>query len=519
MAVKRGDDMQEFSGDRFFQEKETHLSDYLRLLFKRRLLIILVFILSVLVSAFHVSSLVPIYESSARLLVEKQVSSSPITGQRMDYESYYTQFMSYNTSIEMIQSTEVLKEVVAALGLDTKEIRQVEEELEISFIREWWAKSKANIKLLLRSFLPAKEKTAEPLLHEIQENRQRQSLVNMVRGKIKIEKVPDTWLLNISVRDKNPEMAADIANTLARKYMEFNLSNKVESSKQTLEWLNNELYDLRKKLEDDEQKFFEYKQENLVFSIEGKQKQAEQRIQEFNTRYLETRNKRLELDAKINELSRNMGNIKSVANVRSLINNPVIESIYARIIDLEIELTRLSKTYGPKHPQIVQANTELAKSRNSLALEITKEVENLKSEREVLSVREKTLETNIAEFEQEALETSSKELQYTILQRNLDTSRNLYDLMVSRVKESNILQTADTGNIRLVETAQVPVSPVFPDKRRTMLIGMLLGLFAGCGLAFFFEYLDRTVRTEEDLHQHFNLPVLSVIPKADRSVS
>jgi capsular polysaccharide biosynthesis protein len=91
--------------------------------------------------------------------------------------------------------------------------------------------------------------------------------------------------------------------------------------------------------------------------------------------------------------------------------------------------------------------------------------------------------------------------------------------MVSRIKESNILQTADTGNIRLVETAQVPVSPVFPDKRRTMLIGMLLGLVAGCGLAFFFEYLDRTVRTEEDVQQHFNLPVLSVIPKADKSVS
>jgi len=511
--------MQEFSGDQFFQEKETHLSDYLRLLLKRKRLIILVFILSVLTTAFHVSSLVPIYETSARLLVERDVPSSPITGQPMNYESYYTQFMSYNTSIEMMQSTEVLKKVVSALNLDNKEIRQVEKELEISFIKEWWTKTKANIKRLLKSFLPEKENTTEPLPPEVRENKERHSLVNMVRSKIKVEKVEDTWLLNISVRDKNPEMAADIANTLARKYMEFNLANKMEASKQTLEWLNNELYELRKKLEDDEQKFFDYKQEHMVFSIEGKQKQAEQKIQEFNTRYLETRNKRLELDAKINELSRNMGNIKSVANVRSLINNPVIENIYARIIDLEIELTRLSKIYGHKHPQIVQANTELAKSRNSLALEITKEVENLKSEREVLYVREKTLQNNIAEFEKEALETSAKELQYTILQRNLDTSRNLYDLMVSRIKESNILQTADTGNIRLVETAQVPVSPVFPDKRRMMFLGMFLGLFAGCGLAFFFEYLDRTVRTEEDIHQHFKLPVLSVIPKADRSIS
>jgi len=214
-----------------------------------------------------------------------------------------------------------------------------------------------------------------------------------------------------------------------------------------------------------------------------------------------------------------MDSIKSVANVRSLINNPVIESIYARIIDLEIELTQLSRVYGPKHPQIVRAETELEKSRSSLALEISKELENLKSEREVLYVREKTLEKNIAEFERDALDTSAKELQYTILQRNVDTSRNLYDLMLSRIKESDILQTANTDHIRLVEKAKTPLNPVYPKKRRSLLLAVVLGLFAGCGLAFFIEYMDRTVRTEEDFRQHFNIPVLSVVPMADRSVS
>jgi uncharacterized protein involved in exopolysaccharide biosynthesis len=334
-----------------------------------------------------------------------------------------------------------------------------------------------------------------------------------------VEQIRDTRLLNISVKDKDPELAAAMANTLAAKFMEFNLANKMDASKQTLAWLNEELYDLRKKLEDDEQKFFDYKQENMVFSIEGKQKLAEQKIQEFNNKYLETRNKRLELDAKINELDKNLGTLKGVANVRSLINNPIIESIYAKVVDLEIELSRLAKIYKGKHPKIVQAQTELEKTRNSLSQEIAKEKENLKSERKVLFAREKTLESTLAEFEKEALDTSSKELKYTILQRNVDTSRNLYDLMVSRIKESNILQTANTSNIRLVETAQTPIGPVSPNKKRNLLLAMVLGVFFGCGLAFFFEYMDQTIRTEEDIQQHFDLPVLSVIPKADKSVS
>lgn len=509
MAVTQGDPMQDTPSESFFQEKEIHLSEYLMVLMKRRTLIILVFILTVLATAFYSFSVAPVYESSARLILDKESSSSPITGERTDYESYHSQTMTFNTSIKMIKSTPVIKAVIEALNLDAED-----KDLEVSFIRQWLSSLKTNITLLIQ-----KDDNQIPLSPEEQQNREMQELIAKVQEKITVEQIRDTRLLNISVKDKDPELAAAMANTLAAKFMEFNLANKMDASKQTLAWLNQELYDLRKKLEDDEQKFFDYKQENMVFSIEGKQKLAEQKIQEFNNKYLETRNKRLELDAKINELDKNLGTLKGVANVRSLINNPIIESIYAKVVDLEIELSRLAKIYKGKHPKIVQTRTELEKTRNSLSQEIAKEKENLKSERKVLYAREKTLESTLAEFEKEALDTSSKELKYTILQRNVDTSRNLYDLMVSRIKESNILQTANTSNIRLVETAQMPIGPVSPNKKRNLLLAMVLGVFFGCGLAFFFEYMDQTIRTEEDIQQHFDLPVLSVIPKADKSVS
>jgi len=512
--------MQEYSGEQHSQEKEIHLSEYLMVLRKRRRLIILAFVLALLAAGFYISLVTPVYQSSAMLILDKERTKSPITGETLDNSGYwYSEQLTFDTSMAMIKTSAVLDEVVAALNLGAKDPEKVKEDLEISFIREWWEKIKANLKRLVKSVLPKKEENTEPLPPAVEADLRDQSLAGMVRSKIKVEPVRDTRLVEIKVRDKDPVMAAAIANTVAEKFMEFILVNRMTASKQNLEWLNKELYDLRKKLEDDEQKFFEYKQKNLVFSIEGKQSQAQQKIQEFNSRYLETRNKRLELDAKINELSRNLGSIKSVASVRSLIDNPVIESIYARIIDLEIEMTQLSKTYGPKHPQIVRAETELAKSRSSLALEITKEVENLKSERSVLFAREQTLQKNIAEFEKDALDTSAKELQYTILQRNVDTNRNLYDLMLSRIKETDILQTASTDHIRMVEKAKIPSGPVSPDKRRALLIAMGLGLMAGCGLAFFIEYMDRTVRTEEDFRQHFNIPVLSVVPKADKSVS
>lgn len=493
-----------------FQEKEIHLSEYFMVLLKRKRLIFLVFILTVSATLFYTFASDPIYQSSAKLIIDRESSSSPITGEKTDFESYHSQTITFNTSIKMIKSTSVIKEVVIALKLDAE---NTDQDLEVSFIKETISQFKANIKLLLKM-----DKKQTFSVEEV-ENRKMQNLIAAVGGKLTVEQVRDTRLLNLSVKDKNPKMAADMANMFAKKYMEFILANKMDSSKQTLEWLNDELYELRKKLEDDEKKFFEYKQQNKVFSIAGKQKLAEQKIQEFNNKYLDARNNRLELDAKINELSKNIQGIKGVANVRSLINNPMIESIYGKIVDLEIELTRLSKIFKSKHPKIIQTKSELDRSEKRLVQEIQKERDNLRSQRKVLYSREKTLEKTIAEFETDALDTSSKELKYTILQRNVNTSQNLYDLMVSRVKESNILQTASSSNIRVVETALIAISPVSPKKKRNLLLGIVLGLFAGAGLAFFFEYLDQTVRTEEDIHTHFNIPVLSVIPLADSSIA
>ncbi len=384
--------MQEPAGESLFQEKEIHLSEYLMVLLKRRTLIILVFVLTVLATGFYSFSVEPVYESTSKLIIDKETSNSPITGERTDYESYHSQTMTFNTSIKMITSTPVIREMIDVLNLDAQD-----KDLEISFIKKWLSQLKTNIKLLL-----AKDENRIPLSPEELKNREMQKLIGTVKEKITVEQVRDTRLLNIAVRDKDPELAAAMADTLVEMFMQFNLGNKMEASRQTLEWLNNELYDLRTKLEEDERKFFEYKQENMVFSIEGKQQQAEHKIQEFNQRYLETRNRRMELDAKINALNQNMGNLKEVANVRSLINNQVIENIYGKIIDLEIELSRLSKIYKAKHPQIVQTQSELQKSRKSLSQEIAKEVENLKSERRVLLAREQALEQNIGEFEAEA---------------------------------------------------------------------------------------------------------------------
>ena len=91
--------------------------------------------------------------------------------------------------------------------------------------------------------------------------------------------------------------------------------------------------------------------------------------------------------------------------------------------------------------------------------------------------------------------------------------------MLTQIKESNILQSSEASNLTIVETADVPEDPVKPNKKRNFLLSIILGLFGGIGLAFFLEYLDQTIRNEEEAEQFLGYPVLAIVPDANISSS
>jgi len=279
--------------------------------------------------------------------------------------------------------------------------------------------------------------------------------------------------------------------------------------------MTDQLYEMKKKLEDAEEAFLAYKQREKLFSMTGKQQAISQKMADFNNAYIKARNRRLQIDARLAEIRRSFTSDADVVYTRFLIQNPLINNLYTQLLDAEVELSRLSKVFKSKHPKIIRVKSTIDKTEKKLKDEVNKEVDNLKSERSVLLSREKVLQKTIAEFENEALATNRKELRYTILERNVQTNQKLYDTLLSKVKESNITGSIDVSNIRIAEEARTPGGPVKPDKKRNLMLGALFGLVTGIVLAFFWEYLDRSLRTEEDVQRYLGIPVLSVIPKAE----
>jgi uncharacterized protein involved in exopolysaccharide biosynthesis len=486
------------------EESGIDLRHYYILLRKHRFLIITCLVLYVAVNLYFTLRMMPIYQSSTTLMFEPPRTTSPFTGEFLDYETYTSQYLTFNTHTRLITNRPVLERVMRELRLDQPENK---DRLSPGPVQAYIAPIKQNIRKLLN--IERRELT--PVERE-------ELIINGLRNKIDIKGIEDTRLMQIIVEDTDPVLARDIANTLARAYIQFNITNSMQASQNSFQTLQDQSYELKKKLEDADRDFLDFKQDEQLFSITGKQEAIAQKISEFNALAVKNRSELQELTARLNELqSLTAGQDLEVVRIRSLLNNPVIDRLNEQLIEAEIELSKLRKVYRDIHPKVVKVLGAIEDTKKEIKNQVDTELANMKNQQSLLLAKEKNLQKNIAELEKESLELGQKEVRYGVLQRNVDTNQRLYDTLMEKLSESDISDTVASDPIRIVEAAQVPLSPVRPDKRRNILISIAVGLLIGIGLAFFVENLDRTIQTEDDVQKYFDLAVLSVVPIASQA--
>ena len=236
------------------KEQSVHLAEYYYILTKHKSLIIASFVITVALTLLFTLLMKPVYMATATIVIEKQQSASPLTGERLDYESYVSQSLTFNTHFKLITSRSVLEQVIKDLKLDDLER---EAELEVSPLKKLLSQFKKNIRLLLgreEKLLSSHEKLSQ--------------LIKKLQAKIDIEEVRDTRLLRVNVEDHDPAMARDIANVLAKAYIDFDINNRMRSSQNTLVWLTDHMYEMKKELEDAEEEFLAYKQRETLISVE-----------------------------------------------------------------------------------------------------------------------------------------------------------------------------------------------------------------------------------------------------------
>ncbi|MFC1823329.1 GumC family protein [Thermodesulfobacteriota bacterium] len=492
------------------REEQIDLRDYLRVIKKRKWTLLAVFFIIVITVTILSFTATPIYEASNRLIIDKENPNVVSIQEVMAVDASGTDY--YQTQYKIIESRTSAREVIKRLKLNESE--------------EFFPKPKddliSNLKHSIRETLAFWLDTLTSLLRtdtrlspeELEEKNPDFELVSGFISRITVKPIRNSRLVDISFQAKNPVLASKIVNTLAQVYIDQNLETKLMAVQDAVRWLNNRIEEERKKVAKAEQALLRYKEKhNIVtdFSSDVENITA-QKLAQINAQLVETESKRVEAETRYKQALALAGSPDMIDSIPEVLNNELIREIKTMEVTLYNRMSEFSKKYGQRHPQMVAIASELKTLQIRKAQEVKRVIGSLNNEYRVALAKENSMKAAFARQKRESLQLNKKAIEYSVLSREAESARQMYELLIKRFKEASITEDMKTGNIRIIDRAEVPRQPVKPRKRLNILLAVILGLVAGTGLAFFFEYLDNTIKIPDDIKRHLNIPYLGPVP-------
>ncbi|MBU1233223.1 MAG: polysaccharide biosynthesis tyrosine autokinase [Proteobacteria bacterium] len=495
------------------QEQEIHLRDYFRVVIKRKMIVVTFLIITFLTVVIGTYTATPYYTAASQVLIEKNFGPSSLDNSRVYWDPDFL-----TTQFELIRSINVSRRVVDKLQLDTKykhyffEPRQ---EGLFTYLSSLKRGIKDFLSGLFVSDTPIEETTipgSDALLTVSAEPMTDADIIAaMIQANLSISPVPNTKTVYIVYSSKHPAMAKLVVNAVVQAYMDEILEIKLATSNYSLQWMTSKADEERKKLESSELALQQYMRENDLVTVENKLAVYPQKLAEFSSQLSKAQTEQKEYEAVYAQIKKSEKDYRDIETIPLFSDNKVLQDLREKIFMAEQKIKDLSKKYGYKHPTMSNAKAEHDQLLNEKKFEIDRIIEATRNAYDLAKSREANLKQLLATTKQEILDINERFMQYSIMKREVDMNRVLYDALTSSIKKAGVTEQSQDVNVWVVKKADLPMAPATPRKKRNLALGLILGIFGGVGLAFFIEYLDNTVKDGKDLERRFGLTVLGSV--------
>lgn len=492
--------------------EDIHLLDYWRILSKRRYVAMTFFAAAVGIAGIYSFVTTPVYEGTAKLLVdlEKNTTMSFAEGgaaylQMKDSDEYY------RTQTEILKSRAFADRVVRKLQLDKNSyFLEKKDRMKNSLL----STLVSGIKGAVIKMFPERTKPINPFSDAAGQQELDPDMTDIILGGMRVEVGKGNNIMKIHYQSENPNVAAIMANGAAGAYIEHNLDIRVKPFRDAVEWLSARLVELRAKVEESEKTLQQYKEGKGIVSFESKENVITQKLAEIVSQLVQVEGKRQEAEIRYNQIKTVIDKPELLATVPDIMNNLVIQGLRNQELESKKQLSELSEKYGPKHPQIVKARSELATVQKNLIIEARKMLNAAKTDYEIAKSREASLKMAMEEQKQEVLNLSRKAIDFNVLAGQAESNKQFYDLLLKKLQEASLSSGINISNVQIVDSAVIPKSPIKPKRGLNMFLAAIIGLFGGVFAAFFIEYMDDTIRTPEEADKMLGLPFLGLIPSS-----
>ncbi|MBI4521121.1 MAG: polysaccharide biosynthesis tyrosine autokinase [Gemmatimonadetes bacterium] len=484
-------------------QADTSLLDRLNSIYRHRYLIASIFLLVMIGTALKTYSTIPLFSAQAQLIIEdERMAAIAGFGDGTALEPLTDSAPYYQTQYRILTGHELA--------------RRVAEKLHLARVPEFTGRGPqptpvGRLRLMLtdavRAALP---QSAAPPVAASHAHPDLDQLADAFAQRISVKPILESHLVNVTFVATDPQFAAQAANALLEEYVAQNLELRLRTTENSLRWLAGELARQQQKVEDGERALAEYRESHDALSLEDRQNIVVARLNQLNDAVTRAKTNRVQKEALYQQVQA-LGPTAAPESIPAILQNVYLQSIKTRLADLQREKATLAQRYGDKYPDIIKVNASLEDVSSQLTLEVARAVEAIRSEYRSAIAEERTLVEALEDQKRAAMDLNRKSVGYTVLEREAQSNRQLYETLLQREKELQVANNSRGNNVRVIEQARVPAQPFAPNPGRALTLAALAGLVLALGLVFAIDHLDDTVKTPEDVRR-LKLPLLSLIP-------
>lgn len=494
------------AGKQFTQEEVIDIRQYFNVLLSYKWRILLFSTLVTAISLLLVLSMRSEYTARATILIEstqaKAVSIEEVYGLDTKSQEYYL------TQIEILKSDAIAEQVIQRLALQShSEFDLTPQNNRLSELKEQilqW------LPILNRFKSQNVEQDPEQLAY-------RQNRLVLYKFKLGMEIVPirKTQLVNIYYTAGDPQLAANIANEIARVYMDSHLEAKLEVELKANTWLNTRMEELREKMRSSETQLQAFLQAEGLVDVQGVEGLATQGLEELTSQMNRARDRRVAAETLYlvaSSYSKNDRDITALSSIPEISNHPTIRDLKVAEVDAERKVSEFSKRYGPKHPRLKSAQAQLDAVRSNLRAELRQLLNGINNELQGAKQAELALQAEFKQRKSEFQTLTVKNAKFSELKREVQTNRELFDLFLARQKETSASGDFNTTIARFTDQASPPLAPSKPNKKLIVLLTWVASFGFGCVLAFISDAMSDTFTDIKQVEKQLALSLLGVIP-------
>ena len=471
-------------------EGKLELLEYWHAVVKRKWAILAATLVAGIISTVIVGSLTPVYSSTVKVLIEQNktrvLKIEEVYGVSNSRENFLTQ-------AEIIKSTEVARRVASELRL--WEHPEFDPRQASPGIRD-------QIKGFLGIVEPEVEWTEDKL---------RDHAAGMLSERITVVPVGYTNILSINVEAQDEKLVVQLANSVANAYINADRDARFKVTQQANAWLQERTQSLREALLASERALQDYREKHgLVNLSDSAQTMVGQQISEANSKLFEAKARRIEAEGAYEQVKA----IKDgdYLSVPAVMRNPTVVAARQQESAAALKVAELQQRYGAEHVRMVQAQSELKAARESLSKQVQTVVAGMAREYESARATERALEAALNSARGAVQSVNRQEFQLTALQRDVAANKQIFDMFVSRAKETNEESDLQSAVGRVLDPAAIAVL-VKPKKAKLILLFIIAGMMLGVVVSVTLDKLDNTVKGIEDAEKRFQQPVLSALPE------